>query len=116
MPEPKTILTLLYGNHPRTRGVKELTTRILKILKERKEIAVGDLEKEIKIDRVKSPTKFYLPIGKLKGWDLILTDRKQTGTGKGKRWDIKYVYTPQMFIKHLQNRLVTACETELDML
>jgi RIO-like serine/threonine protein kinase len=111
------VMFLIYGNHPKANTIKYRAIKIVRLLKNRDDwVDLNEIEKELEIDRNKSPSLFYKPLSAMKKWRLIDNKRQVTGQkGKSVVYTTYYKYTPKRFLSYLKDGLFSICETEIKM-
>ncbi len=95
----------LYGNHPKSKKIKELGRKTLGILVKNGQIEHLELAKQIgvKFEKWKGyekPVKtFYSVVNPLKEMQLIESIKRK----EGKKFKTIYVYTPDKFAANMKN-------------
>lgn len=109
----ENVLFLVFGNHPKAATIKARAEKILRLLKGRGDwVELNDIEKELEMDRVENPSKFYKPLSALKKWRIVDSKRKMTGKNK---YTTYYSFTQERFLTFIKDTLHAKCETELKM-
>lgn len=101
----ETLLKYLYGNHPKSRKLKEFGIKALDILVKKGQVEHLELAKEIGIKLeiwkgYEKPVKtFYSVVNPLKEMQLVESFKKKEGKG----FRTIYVYTPDKFAANMKN-------------
>lgn len=101
----ETLLKYLYGNHPKSKRIKELGSKTLGIMVKKGEIEHIKLAEEIGVKfeewkGYKKPVKtFYSVVNPLKEIQLIESIKRK----EGNKFRTVYIYTPERFKANMKN-------------
>ncbi len=101
----ETLLKYLYGNHPKSRKLKELGLKALDILVKKGQVEHLYLAKQIGVKfetwkGYEKPVKtFYSVVNPLKEMQLVESFKRKEGKG----FKTIYVYTPEKFAANMKN-------------
>ncbi|TAL47395.1 hypothetical protein EPN87_03015 [archaeon] len=112
----KTVVTLLHGNHPKTKKLKDRTIEIIKFLKQNGGKAeASQLEAKLGISRTDDPSMFYKPLAALKRWDLVQTHKTVIFDETGKKhFKTEYELTQNMFYHYIEKTLLEVVKSEIE--
>ncbi|MBU3956431.1 hypothetical protein KJ633_08210 [bacterium] len=108
----ETLLKYLYGNHPKSKKLKELGMKSLDILVKKGQIEHLELAKQIGVKfeswkGYEKPVKtFYSVVNPLKEMQLVESFKRKNGKG----FKTIYVYTPDKFAANMKNFVKMTCE------